>query len=64
MVDPWGRVRARTEPFSRAILLSAIEPRSELSVYARVGDLFGFGCAGAVTVAILLGWRRQRAPAA
>jgi apolipoprotein N-acyltransferase len=57
IIDPWGRVRARAEPFSQGLVLGGIRPRSELSVYGRVGDLFAFCCAGAVVAALLARWR-------
>lgn len=58
IVDPWGRTQSRTEPFSRAVIVGSIRPRSDLSVYGRVGDLFGLLCAASVAVALALGaWR-------
>ncbi len=45
IVDPFGRVVAHTDALTRAALVGAIEARSERSVYARVGDLFGIVCA-------------------
>jgi apolipoprotein N-acyltransferase len=57
VVDPWGRVHARTEPFSQGLSLGGIRARTELSVYGRVGDLFAFSCAGAVAFTLL--WRRR-----
>jgi apolipoprotein N-acyltransferase len=59
IVDPWGRVRVRSEPATRHVILGAIQPRRELSVYARVGDLFGFACGAAVLAAIALRGRRS-----
>lgn len=60
IVDPWGRVRVRTEPGTREVILGAIRPQRELSVYARVGDLFGLACAAAVAAGIALGSRRSQ----
>jgi apolipoprotein N-acyltransferase len=54
VIDPWGRVRAQTEPFSQGLVLGGVRPRTELSIYGRVGDLFGFLCVGAVAVALLI----------
>lgn len=45
VVDPWGRVTARTEPFSRAVLRGRVEPRRARSAYGRLGDVFGGTCA-------------------
>jgi apolipoprotein N-acyltransferase len=60
VVDPWGRVSGRTQPFSQDLVLSRIVPRTERSVYGRVGDLFAFTCLASVLVAIVAG--RRRAP--
>jgi apolipoprotein N-acyltransferase len=62
VIDPWGRVRAQTEPFSQGLVLGGVRPRTELSVYGRVGDLFGFLCVGAVGVALLIGRGRRPRP--
>jgi apolipoprotein N-acyltransferase len=59
IVDPWGRVRVATEPGTREVILGAIRPRTQLSIYARVGDLFGLACAVAVAAGLAL--RRPRA---
>jgi apolipoprotein N-acyltransferase len=59
IVDPWGRVRVATEPGTREVILGAIRPRTQLSIYARVGDLFGLACAVAVAAGVAL--RRPRA---
>ena len=59
IIDPWGRVLASTESYERGVTSGRIEPRTELSVYGRVGDLFGWLCV-ASTLAALLG--RRRAP--
>ncbi len=52
IVDPFGRVIARSEPFSRDVVLGAVRPRRDLSVYGRVGDAFGFGCVALVAVVL------------
>ena len=63
IVDPFGRVVARTRPFERATIVGEIRARSGRSVYSRLGDLFGFLCLAAALGA-LLPWRRwlRRAP--
>jgi len=58
IVDPRGRVLARSEPLSAAILTGAIAPHDDLTIYARFGDWFAFGCTGVVFAAVL---RRARA---
>lgn len=45
VVDPFGRVTAHTEALTRDALVAAIAPRSVLSPYGRVGDVFGVACA-------------------
>jgi apolipoprotein N-acyltransferase len=54
IVDPWGRVRVRTEPLSRAVTVGWIQPRSDRTVYGRVGDAFAFGCVLVAFGALLL----------
>jgi len=61
IVDPWGRVQARSEPFQRAVVTGWLRPVRELSPYARLGDAFAFACAAAVPLA-LGGARRRREP--
>jgi apolipoprotein N-acyltransferase len=59
VVDPWGRVVVRTEPFTRAVTVGRIAPRDELTLYARVGDIFVALCAAAMAAGLL---RRDRVP--
>jgi apolipoprotein N-acyltransferase len=63
VIDPWGRVRARVDPFTRGFVLGAIRPLSERSVYGRVGDLFAFLCLAAVAAGVVTA-RRQASSAA
>jgi apolipoprotein N-acyltransferase len=58
IVDPWGRVQARTPPFERAVLTGRIVPREELSPYGRLGDAFAGACGLAAGAALIL--RRVR----
>lgn len=44
LVDPWGRVRGRTEPGARAVTGGTVVARRDRTLYARVGDAFGVGC--------------------
>jgi apolipoprotein N-acyltransferase len=48
IVDPWGRVRARSEPFEPAVVRGRIAPERQITVYARVGDLFAGLCAASL----------------
>jgi apolipoprotein N-acyltransferase len=56
VIDPWGRVRARIEPFTRGFVLGAIRPLSERSIYGRIGDLFAFLCLAAVAAGLAAAW--------
>jgi apolipoprotein N-acyltransferase len=61
-IDPFGRVTARSEPLSRDVILGSVAPRRAITVYGRVGDLFGFACAGAAAIALVAGvWPRLSA---
>jgi apolipoprotein N-acyltransferase len=59
IVDPWGRVLARTDAFSRAVLEHAIAPRRDVSLYARLGDAFAFGCLLVTAAALAMRARRS-----
>jgi apolipoprotein N-acyltransferase len=61
IIDPYGRVLTRSEPMTQATLLGRVAPRSELSLYARVGDAFVGLCAVALIVAVRRGRRRAAA---
>jgi apolipoprotein N-acyltransferase len=43
-IDPYGRVERRTKTFERTILTGSITPRSDLTFYARYGNVFSLGC--------------------
>jgi apolipoprotein N-acyltransferase len=62
VIDPWGRVVARTNALERAVLLGEIGERPGRSLYGRVGDLFGVLCLAAVAVALAAAraWGRGR----
>jgi apolipoprotein N-acyltransferase len=62
IVDPWGRVQARTPPFERVVLAGRIVPREGLSPYGRVGDAFAGSCALAVGAALVLRRARRASP--
>jgi len=59
-VDPWGRVRVRSEPLTRSVIVGTIAPRRERTLYNRLGDTFAFGCAAAVGLALVTGRRASR----
>jgi apolipoprotein N-acyltransferase len=58
VIDPWGRVKAKAEHLTRDVIVSTIEPRTQRSIYNRVGDLFAVTCAIVTAVALL--WARRR----
>jgi apolipoprotein N-acyltransferase len=63
VVDPWGRVTARTEAFTARAMRGRARPERELSGYARWGDLFGVLCGGAVLAGLVIGSVRRPGPA-
>jgi len=60
VIDPWGRVTVRSEPLTRSVIVGGVRPRTERTLYNRVGDAFGVGCAGVTLVAVLRARRRPR----
>ncbi len=62
IVDPWGRVQARTAAFREATLVGRVWPRDEPTFYARMGDAFGAACGLLAIVGLALAARRGRPP--
>jgi apolipoprotein N-acyltransferase len=61
MVDPHGRVIARTGIFERVLLVDELPVVSDRTFYARAGDLFPWCAVAAGALMAILGvWRRQR----
>lgn len=60
IVDPWGHVVARTQPFSRDVAWGIVRARSEASLYGRVGDAFGFVCVAVLAGALWYGRSGRR----
>jgi apolipoprotein N-acyltransferase len=58
VVDPWGRVRVRSEPLVRSVIVSEVRSREGLTLYNRWGDAFAFAC---VVVAVAAAWRDRGA---
>jgi apolipoprotein N-acyltransferase len=54
VIGPDGRVEQRTGTFQQAIMTTAVEPRSELTFYARHGRLVEAGIIGATATLLLL----------
>ncbi len=44
IIDPYGRIQQRSDTFVRTALTGTIAPRSDLTFYARYGNLFSMGC--------------------
>jgi apolipoprotein N-acyltransferase len=53
LVDPLGRVVVRTDVFTRTAITGTVAPRTTVTPYCRVGDLFAYGCVLAVAGALL-----------
>jgi apolipoprotein N-acyltransferase len=51
VVDPWGRVLARSDPGARAVVQAPLAPGGARSLYGRVGDAFGMACLAAALFA-------------
>jgi apolipoprotein N-acyltransferase len=45
LVDPYGRIIERSDLEEAAVLVGAIEPRQDMTVYARTSDLVAWSCA-------------------
>jgi len=56
IVDPLGRVPVRTDVFQRTVATGTVVPRTGMTPYGRLGDLFAYGCVVVVLTALL--WRR------
>ncbi len=63
VIDPFGRVLARTQPRTRDLLLAEIGESPGRSLYGRVGDAFGASCLAAVALALVVarGWGKASA---
>ena len=60
IIDPFGRVRARSATFAPAVLDGTIVPMQADTFYKRVGDAFAYGCL-LISLAGLLGAGVRRA---
>ena len=45
IIDPYGRILARTPLMEAAVLRGVLQPRADRTPYARGGDAFAWGCA-------------------
>lgn len=60
IVDPYGRVLARTELFKDVVVVGEVRFLKSQTLYARMGDAFAYACAAATLAALLLSWRGVR----
>lgn len=58
LVDPWGRVTARTPTEERAVVVGEIRLREDRTPYSRMGDAFSLACVLAVAAGLLAARRR------
>jgi apolipoprotein N-acyltransferase len=59
VVDPRGRVVARTGLFEQRVLVHDVPISTELTLYARVGDVFAWSCLGLSVLLTVLAWVRR-----
>jgi apolipoprotein N-acyltransferase len=60
IVDPYGRVLARTDIFTKAIVVGDARFVRERTIYSRIGDVFAYGSAIATLGMLVLVRRRVR----
>jgi apolipoprotein N-acyltransferase len=53
IIDPWGRIQVAAPALSQNVVVGTIRPRTERSVYGRLGDTFALACVACVVVALL-----------
>ena len=63
VVDPRGRVVARTELFEKAVLVRDVPLLARSTFYSRHGDLFAWACLGAAVALLAAGVGNRRRPA-
>jgi apolipoprotein N-acyltransferase len=61
LVDPFGRVTARTPALEAAVAAGEIWPRTGLTPYARVGDVFAYLCLAGALLGVLAARRGRSA---
>ena len=59
VVDPYGRVLARTELFVPATLTAEVRLLEHWTLYARIGDAFAYACVTLSVLAFLASLRAQ-----
>lgn len=58
VVDPWGRVKARTGLFKQTILIADVQPHHSLSWYTRLGDWIAWLSLALAAMAVVIGLAR------
>jgi apolipoprotein N-acyltransferase len=58
VVDPYGRVMARTGLFKQAILIADVQPRQSLSLYTKLGDWVAWLSLVSAGLAVVIGLTR------
>ena len=59
IVDPYGRVLARSRLFETTVVTGDVRLLSGLTVYGRIGDVLAYACAALTLAAGLAAWRRR-----
>lgn len=57
LIDPWGRTPAVTDAGVPAVAVGEVWPRSDRTLYARIGDTFAAACV--LSVVLALAWSRR-----
>ncbi len=53
IVDPWGRVRAHTEPLTSGTIVGLVREHTGRTIYGSIGDAFGVACVVAVAIGLV-----------
>lgn len=59
IVDPYGRVLAQSRLFETTVLTGEVRLLSDLTVYARLGDVFAYACVALTLLSMIEVWRRR-----
>lgn len=62
IVDPYGRVLARSALFETTILTGEVRLLSGLTVYGRIGDLTAYACVVLTLAALIFAWTVRKSP--
>jgi len=60
IIDPWGRRLVETAIAKRATAIGAVRPRSDRTIYSRVGDTFALACLLFLAIAVTSALLRRR----